>query len=181
VTVETALTAGPDDVFAAVAGAGITANQLINVSSSSNALDWTFQVTIPLENVQSTISALDQLQRMLRQNNSGPQLYYSNSGTRTSPDAQAAAPCPFAELVADARKQAQQLASGAGLFLGPIVGVAQGYGAVPQLLPSPAIATPAFVFLSGTFSGGLSGALAYIGAAVAPNSCALTVKFTLLH
>ena len=122
-----------DDAVAAISSLGITAanlvavntpNQLIAAGAQTPAvppLFWTFQLTVPFSKTKDTTSALAALQKSISQNNSGLTLSFTLSGTRLS--AQQTPNCNLADLVSQARAQAQDIAGGAGFKAGAVVGL----------------------------------------------------------
>ena len=83
----------------------------------------------------------------------GMSLAYALRGTQASPQALAVQKCAEADLIGDARTQAQKMASAAGLSIGGVVAVS-----------GTSLVTPASTaFSSGTYQ----------------PSCTLTVKFAL--
>ena len=84
-------------------------------------LGWTFQLAVPFSKLKDTTAALTSLQKSISQNNSGLSLSFTLSGTRVS--TQHAPACNLADVVAQARAQAQQTAGAAGLNAGAIVGL----------------------------------------------------------
>jgi uncharacterized protein YggE len=122
-----------EEVLAVVAEAGITAadfNSLYTTQRSEpegrgtvtrNYLDWSFTFTAPLSNLKSAVAKLTALTTSVTQKNKGMSASYSMRGTQTSPKALSALNCGAAELLSDARTQAQKLAAGAGLSIGSVV------------------------------------------------------------
>jgi hypothetical protein len=134
VTVGSGVDKSLDDAVAAVSGLGITAANLVAVGTppaavrigaspppASTGLAWIFQLAVPFSKLKDTTAALTALQKSISENNSGLSLSFSLSGTRVS--AQQAPTCNLADLVNQARAQAQQIASSAGLTAGAIVGL----------------------------------------------------------
>jgi len=136
VTVGSGVDKSLDDAVAAVSGLGITAANLVAVNSASrwvnvqigapvppgsSNLAWIFQLAVPFSKLKDTTAALTSLEKSIPQNNSGITLSFSLSGTRIS--AQQGPTCNLADLVAQARAQAQQIASVAGFSAHAIVGL----------------------------------------------------------
>jgi hypothetical protein len=125
VQVTSGLNSSMDDVIAALQGSGITAanfqglssffNYVTGAAPSVQALDWSFQLVVPLTKVKDTITTLSSLQSKLASQNSGLSLSFSIQGTQSS--VQPAA-CSLPDLLSNARTQAQNLAAGAGLSVG---------------------------------------------------------------
>jgi uncharacterized protein YggE len=124
-----------DQVVAAVSGVGITAANLVQISNTGFLvgfsgtppssppvpLEWIFRLVIPFSKLKDTTAALAALQKSISQNNSGLILSFALSGTQTS--AQQAPACNLANLVSQARAQAQDIAGAAGFKAGAIVGL----------------------------------------------------------
>jgi hypothetical protein len=89
-------------------------------------LGWGFQLTVPLSKVKDTTSALTALAQSIPQNNSGLSLTFQLFDTQAS--SQQTANCNLADLVANARTQAQQLTSAAGLVPGMIQSISTSVG-----------------------------------------------------
>src|SRR6516162_1205845 len=140
VVVGSSLDKSLDDAVAAVSSLGITAANLVQISGAlqtivttggtsvpppsgvpATLLGWTFQLAVPFSKLKDTTAALTSLQKSISQNNSGLSLSFTLSGTRVS--AQHAPACNLADVVAQARAQAQQTAGAAGLNAGAIVGL----------------------------------------------------------
>jgi uncharacterized protein YggE len=136
VTVTSGVDKSLDDVVAALTGLGITAANLVQISSPlpgnsssvplpSNvpapSLGWTFQRVVPFSKLKDTTAALTALQKSIPQNNSGLTLSFTLSGTRLS--GQQTPACILADLVTKARAQAQDIAGAAGFKAGTIVGL----------------------------------------------------------
>src|SRR5215467_13679279 len=98
-TVSSGVDKSLDDVVASVAGLGVTATNLVQISSPLTAssssvplpsnvpapsLGWTFQLVVPFSKLKDTTSALASLQKSISQNNSGLTLSYSLVNTRVS-------------------------------------------------------------------------------------------------
>ena len=133
VTVASGLDKSLDDAVAAVSSLGITAANLLAVNSTlpgwtlatapppTPTLNWVFQLVVPLAKSNDTTAALTALQKSISQNNSGLTLSFTLSGTRLS--AQQTPNCNLADLVSQARSQAQGIAGAAGFKAGAIVGL----------------------------------------------------------
>ena len=175
---------GLDDVLAMMKGTGITAGNLTGVYETAvqtgqpyveigRTATWTFQTAISLSDLQSTIATLTQLQK-----SSGSKLSFDIFGSRAS----ALPACPLTALVADARRQADAMASAAGMKVGPIVSVSDTPSAGAYGTPV-GVFDPGVVYFSGVFSMAitttLSGILTSTVVSTPPPSCSLTVQFKL--
>ena len=180
-----------DDILSGLQGSGLTAANLLNVSTSvykgAPSTDWAFALPVPFSKLKATLVLLMELQQKL----SGPRgdgkasmdVSFSVQGSQVSPELQASQPCPWTTLVGDARAQAQKLAAVAGVTVGPVIAISDGNGVSPNsvvlsqfayysgsLLPVARIAP---IDRSGFFYSGLL-------AGPAP-ACSMTVQFKLLR
>jgi hypothetical protein len=163
VDVITPITVGRDEVFAAVQGSIVTpasfnylrtTYQYLENGRSDNMLDWTFLVSAPIGNFKTTVTQLQALQQVIAQKKNGMTLSFALYGTQASPQAQQAEACSVADLLSDARAQAQKMAVAAGAGVGSVLAMS---GATMTQPPSGAL-----------FSGG-----------VGIPSCTMTVKFAM--
>jgi hypothetical protein len=154
---------GRDDVFAAVQGSIVTpanftgVRSIYSVGTGSllvNTLDWSFGVTAPIGNFNTTITQLQALQQLVTQKKNGMSVSFSVGGTQLSAQAQQGLTCSVADLLSDARAQAQKMAVATGAGVGNVLAMS---GAT--------VTQPA------------SGAL--FSSPVSVPSCTLTVKFAL--
>ena len=130
VQVNSGLDTSLDDVIAALQGSGISAANLQNVytllisANSARApqqiemLAWSFTLTAPFPKNKDTITMLTIVQQTIAKKNNGQAMFFSIQGTQSSVQPQA---CSLADLLADARTQAQKLADGAGVSVGNIL------------------------------------------------------------
>jgi uncharacterized protein YggE len=176
VYVTTPLAASLDDVLAAVKGAGITSVNFSGVNSSAAAQlcsgtgsqqapteQWAFGLAVPFAQMKATVTALTSLQQSITQANSGFTLSFSVQNAQVSTSLLQSQTCNIAGLIADATAQAQKLATAAGLNLGSIL-------AMSSNTSSPVASNSVPVAIAGSFSSGIL---------TTPQSCALTVRFTL--
>jgi uncharacterized protein YggE len=119
--------AGREDVFAALQGSIVTPANFRGVqttyptSSIQGALDWSFTVTAPLGNFKITITQLQALQQLVAQKKNGMSVSFSVAGTQLSAQAQQGLTCAVADLLSDARAQAQKMAVAAGAGVGNVL------------------------------------------------------------
>lgn len=137
VTVTSGLDKNLTDVVGALQSAGITAANLVGITSPqlvsvggavpppppAAQLQWNFQLTAPIAKVKDTTAALAALAQSIPQNNSGLSLTFALQGTQVS--SQQTNGCNLSDLLAQARTQAQQLTSAGGSTAGLTVGVIQ--------------------------------------------------------
>ncbi len=131
VIVETALDATRDDAVAAIQGSGITLANFTGVNTIQNynaqgqqtqtRLQWTFSLPVAMSNMKSTIGVLSAVQKSNAQKNNGINISFGVAGTQVSAQAQQSQTCSQTDLLADARAQAQKLASAAGATLGSVL------------------------------------------------------------
>jgi hypothetical protein len=175
VTITSGVNVGLDDVVAALAGSGVTTANLSSVSSPQfivalspvtqpppPILQWTFALPVPLAKLKDTATTLNTVQQNIAKKNNGLTMSFSVQGTQVSQQLQQSQPCVVADLIADARAQAQKLADAAGLSLGSILAMS-----------SPVTS------IAGSNNASLSSFL--IGVQFPPSICAVTVKFALIR
>lgn len=131
VYVSAPVTKGLNDILAELPGTGITAADLYYVSTpSAGYFTWSFEVDVPLSNIQATVAALAAAQQTVNPLNQGGVTFYTD-GLQVSPALLASQTCPMASLVSSAQAQAQTIANAAGLSLGPILSLnTSGTGAL---------------------------------------------------
>jgi hypothetical protein len=112
------------DALQIVAPAGITAT---NFNSYDTVGFWTFQLTLPFDKLSATLVGLAKLQASARQGVVG-------YGVLNSSISAQARKCPYPALVADAQAQAQQVASAAGVKLGPVLAISDSGGSTQLAL-----------------------------------------------
>ena len=177
VTVNSGTGATLDQVVAALAGSGITSANFSDLSSSRGGLAWDFSMSVPLSKMKATLASLAALQQSVSASKAGLTMSFDIAGSRQSNQSQS---CSMPDLIADAKAQAQRLASAAGLTAGPILAMSES---VPAAIPagragiiqfSTGFAVPnvaQFVPLK-TF---------LLGAVTPAQTCAMVVKFQLLR
>ncbi|HLK51449.1 MAG TPA: hypothetical protein VKT49_25085 [Bryobacteraceae bacterium] len=130
VTVNSGPDKGLDDIVAAVQSVGINASNFawlgfpspVPISQTAKPqpqLEWNFQLPIAITKVKDTSAALAALAQSISADNSGLSLTFSAQGTQVS--SSQTPTCSVADLIANARTQAQQLTSAAGLMPGMIL------------------------------------------------------------
>ena len=155
-----------DEIVAALDSLGITADNFRYVSPfESFGLQWNFNLPSPFSRMKATISALTALQQTLGQKNTGLNLTFSVNYSQVSAESRQ---CASADLVADARIQAQKLAAAAGLTLGPLLAIAE-----PQFSPALYLALPAAQYVFGIPLAKVNTSPAVI--------CSSVIKFALLR
>ena len=123
VTLQTDASVSLSDVVGRLAGTGITASDLSYVNSSGTSLAWTFQLVRPFSKMQETTSALARLTQ--EPGGLNMSVAFSVTGQQVSEEARTQA-CQLAALVSDARREADRIASAAGVHVGAIVGLSEG-------------------------------------------------------
>ena len=128
ITVDAGSTTALSDVLAAVQSAGVTAANFTGVGAgaplildptpvgsptASTLVEWTFTLPVPISSIKSTTAMLTALQQNL-QKNTALSLSFSIQGTQVSTQLAQSQTCVVADLLADARSQAQALAAVAG-------------------------------------------------------------------
>lgn len=158
-----------NDIVAALQGTGITAANFTGLSQVSTFLvtglpppaeTWLFTLAAPLAKIKDMVAQLTNLQQTIAKQNDGLQMSFLVQGTQVSQQLQQSQPCVLSDLLANARTQAQNLATAAGFGLDVIQAM------------SSTISTS-------VSSQGQSFSSFLLGAAAAP--CTVTVKFGLLR
>lgn len=189
VTVSAPSDAALDDVVSALSGTGIAAANLSSAYTSllqvlpQPATQWTFTLPVSFARFNGVLSALAKIQQTLRPNSSGMNLTYFVQSTQVSPELQAANPCAYTSLMGDAQRQAQNLAAAAGVKVGAVVALSDGFSGAPY----PGAIVPAN--RNGDFSAILGGAIAIYDPLIgnpffvntAAPACSMTVQFKLLR
>lgn len=171
-SVTSGLNTGLDEVLAALGGAAISAADLIIVSSSnSQVMQWTFRLNVPLSKMKDTSALLMGLQQTIAQNKSGLTLTFNVQGTQVSPQLQVSDQCPIADLVADARAQAQKIVNTTGGTIGPILALLDSTGVAA--VPFPSIIQAAAIPVSRLY-------IPVQGPPTPPLNCNIVVKFSVL-
>jgi uncharacterized protein YggE len=165
VFVQSDLNTSLNDVLAALQGSGITSANFTGVSSYSlnwngatlpRTIQWAFGFPVPLTKTKDTVAALTALQQNIAQNNKSLALSFSIQGTQVSQQLQQSQTCSIADLLSDARSQAQKLADAGGVTLGTILAMSsptssvataarQAYPLNTGISSSPAFAPPCVV------------------------------------
>ncbi|HYL37204.1 MAG TPA: hypothetical protein VEV17_14905 [Bryobacteraceae bacterium] len=164
VMVESGINTSLDDVIAALQGSGITAANfsgidtafgiiLTGTPSPQPTIDWMFTLAGPLSKIKDTISTLNNVQQSIAKQNKGLKMSFSVQGTQVSPQLAQSQPCVMADLLADARAQAQNLASAAGftvdtiLAMSSVTSTMQGIRLAALLAVPPCTVTVKFALL----------------------------------
>jgi uncharacterized protein YggE len=137
VTVVTDATAALSDAVALLGGTGITASSLSYVSANAGSANWSFSLVVPVSKMKDTGAALAKAQQQAGVRNGLPVVTYAVSSAQTSDAAQSQA-CQLNALLSDARREADRVASAAGVKVGGIVGLGEGAG-VPTAVARSAV------------------------------------------
>jgi len=188
--VQSATTAGLDDITGALTGAGIsgatftgfytTTNYTVTggVQTPQSVLVWSFTLTAPLSKLSATLTQIVAAQQTISSNNSGLTLTFYVEGMQISPQLQQSQPCSQAALLADAQAQAKQVAAAAGVSAGSILSMTEGTSGAAGLQVAP----PGWL-VSGDFVAGNSVGASFSTSTVATSpqsTCSLTVQFQLM-
>ena len=146
-----------DDAVAALDGTGITAanyssvrtSQTYSGSQPQTVIVWSFSLTVDFSAMKDTLAQLSAAQARLATKNNGLSMAYSVNGTQVSARLAQQTQCVLADLISDARAQAQKLASAAGMSLGSILALSStasptGSTAVPVCTLTAKFALGAF-------------------------------------
>ena len=139
VTVNTPVSASPNDVIAALQGSGIGIANLVSVGPSNvlrigdftpapfmATLDWNFSVTVPFTTMKTAFATLAAVANSVKQNNKDFTGRFAFSGAGVSQAAlDAARQTVLPDLIADAKTRAKQLTDAAGLGLGAILSISE--------------------------------------------------------
>jgi len=144
VDVTSPLTATLNSVVAAVTSAGITQSNFTGVSTSNTynvttnsptqQLDWSFTTSGPLSQIKSVVDQLTAVSVAAGKGKDGLTVSFSVQQIRVSQKIADAQTCPAADLLNDARAQAQKMADVAQLSLGNLLALSvptKVAGAVP--------------------------------------------------
>jgi uncharacterized protein YggE len=191
-TVFSGTTAGLDDITGALTAAGVTGASFTGVYTTTiypssglqtlqAALVWSFTLTAPVAKLSATLTQILSAQQAISANNSGLTLNFYVEGTQASPQLQQSQTCPQAALLADAKAQAKQVATAAGVSAGAILSMSEGSSGVAAL---QAVATQAIIgdFTTGVLISGGLGYASFVTPPVFPTpqpTCSLTVQFQL--
>jgi len=169
-----------DEVLAALQGSGVSAANFSWVSGFPPA--WSFTLPVPFSKMKETTTALGVLKQKLSKSNPAFDLAFSVQGTQVSPQLQASQTCPIADLLADARTEAQRLAAASFHGLGQILAISRNsHGSQPV---SSGIATYQPAVLSRNDSAtsyfpAVQSVSVFSSFAAVP-SCSVAVKFRLI-
>jgi uncharacterized protein YggE len=179
VAVDTPLDVSLNDVVAALQGAGITLSNFAGVRSSGSFIgipvtppqpppqvEWTFGLPVAISRLSETATQLNTVQQGVVKNNKGWTMSFSVQGTQVSLPLQQSQTCSVADLIADARTQAQKLATAAGMNVGNVLAM---MSSTSTTLPGGGVYIGQGINLS--FPTGSS----FFG----PQLCSATVKFAL--
>lgn len=144
VDITSGLNTSLDDVLAALAGTGITQANLQGVSTASQwfqlgtaqltpTVDWSFIFPVAWSKMKDTITALNNLQKSIGKNDSGLTMSFGVQGPQISSHLRLMQTCSAADLLADARAQAQKLADAAALMLGGVLGMSTSISSDPGI------------------------------------------------
>jgi hypothetical protein len=124
--------------------------------------------------MKETIAALLAAQQAAVKKGSGFGLTFSAGGLQVSPELRQAQVCPQADLVAEARSQAQKVAAAAGVSLGAVLGVSDGTAGALGAIGVPVAASRAGAWFNTSYS-------LIASVLTAPYTCSTTVQFQLLR
>jgi hypothetical protein len=172
ITVQSGISTGLDDVLTALQGSGITAANLVGVTSAQqpivsragSTLQWTFSLAAPLTNTKATIASLTTLEQTIAMQNNGLTLSFSIVGTQVSPQLAQSQTCSLSSLITSATTQAQSLAAAANLNVGRILSLSSSTSN------------------TGLSSGGIFavfGAVSFSTSSAVPAPCGITIRFAL--
>ena len=178
VSVQSGLSTGLSDVLTALQGTGITIANFGSVGTGYQntnpyavppaMLTWSFIEAVPFAKMADTVASLTALQQTIAQGKNGLTLSFSVQGTQISAQLAQSQTCSLSGLISDAQAQAQNMASAAGVTVGPIIALSS---ATTNVVPT----APVSVGLAGFLTSSLVSSPEF-----AP-PCAMTVKFGLFR
>lgn len=135
VRVNSGLNTSLDEIIAVLQGSGIGIANFSSVSTGNSftfnlpppgaqpepMLEWDFVLPVPLSKMKDTTTTLSNLQQTITQRNKGLTLWFYVQGSQVSLQLQQSQSCPIADLLADARAQAQKLANASGQNVGNVL------------------------------------------------------------
>jgi hypothetical protein len=188
------------DAVARLSGTGITAANLSYVDGTGSLIAWTFELVAPFSKMSELNAALKKLQPAVIASTGNPGIVqwpseglvtFQITSQRISPDVVAQA-CSFPALVSDARKEADRVATAAGVHVGSIAALLE----TPPIPALPIFASTLIQYRTGSFSsipaifdpstGGLGYASFLLGypslppVPTPPPACGLVVQFRLV-
>jgi uncharacterized protein YggE len=174
VQVVSGLSANLNDIVAALQGSGITVANFTTIDqipqgfsvirnglpSSQPTIAWDFTLAAPLAKIKDTVAQLTSLQQSIAAQKNGLSMSFSVQGAQVSQQLQQSQPCVISDLLANARAQAQNLATAAGFTLDAILAMSS---TVSTTISNQAATLSSFV----------------LGASTSP--CTVTVKFAVVR
>lgn len=157
-----------DQIVGMLQSVGITAADLTRAESGA----WSFTLPVALSKMEATIAALTALVKSL--SNNGMRMTFDVQNAQVSPELKKSQQCAPADLIADAQKQAQRLATASGFSVGPVLAVSdEAIAAVNAAIPT---------FIIGALSAQPVLVLPPLPVYTPPTiTCSLEVKFQLLR
>ena len=186
INVATGVNAGLDNATDALSGAGVSGATCSGVSDSTiysgsgsaqNVRQWSFTLTVPFAKIKDTLAQLEAAQQTIALQNSGVQMTFSVSGSQVSTALQQTQTCPQADLIADARKQAEKISGAASVSVGAVLSVSGGNSVGSS--PGVAVLDP-YAVRSGAFVSGPVGLASFLLGALPANTtlnCTVSVQF----
>ena len=182
INVNSGLTSNLDDVTGALQAAGISGASFSSVNTvpygttngtpTQSFLQWTLTLAAPLAKLKDTLGLLSGAQQNIAKQGSGLLFSFFAQGLQVSPQLQQSQSCPEADLMADARGQAQKVAAAAGVSAGSVLSMSDG--------SSPAaIGVPTAAFRAGDFLIGYPYASFLLATPPPAYGCSLNVQFQL--
>jgi hypothetical protein len=179
VAVDTGLDATLNDVVAALQNAGITLSNFAGVRTPTfiplmpvggpalppAQVEWTFGLPVPISKLADTAYLLKTVQQSIVSMNKAWAMSFNVQGTQVSLPLQQSQVCSVADLIADARLQAQKLAGAAGMTLGNVLALS---GSTSMTQPG-----------SGVYIGSSLSSFLVSSPFLPPQLCSATVKFAL--
>jgi uncharacterized protein YggE len=131
------LTADLSDVTNALSASGVVGANFSGVDTAVNydfgrsvtILNWSFTLTVPLTKLTATVTQIESAEQALSKQNMDLMLALLNAYASASQSQQRSA-CAQSTLVSSAQALAQQIATAAGVSVGPVLNISQGSSGV---------------------------------------------------
>ena len=152
VSVDAPIETTRDEALNILQGSGITAANFQTVGTvqqydqmgqtATTLIEWTFALPVAISDMKATIGLLSAVQTSNAKQKNGTSITFGVQGTQYSNQALQAQQCTAADLLADARAQAQKLAAAAGKSVGAVLSIS---GAVQATPPSSLFTSTTYV------------------------------------
>jgi hypothetical protein len=189
VTVNAPATVALDDILALLGSAGITVSDLSGIGSTTGILvpagnpvstQWFFTKAIGLTRLNAVLAALGSAAQAGTAKMPPIAISYYVQSSATSDAQRAAYPCVLPSLLSDAQRQAQNIASAAGVRVGSIVAMADSGGLLQGVIGIPTVASWIGDF-SQLVGSSFYSVNSFLFQSVSPPPCTMTVQFRIVR